>query len=110
MRKMLNLLAVAALCVSGLVACGGTVEPESVDSLASTQQELKACLQNGTMAGACSSSESCVNGTCRPRCSSSDTCGTGLKCCLGYMYPDGSFMQPYCISTSSACYTPWNVD
>jgi hypothetical protein len=106
MRKMLNLVAVAALCVSGLVGCGGTIEPESADSLASTEQELKACLDNGTMAGACSSTESCVDGTCRPRCSSSGTCGSGQKCCPGHMYSDGSFMYPYCISTTSTCYTP----
>ena len=110
MRKMLNLLAVAALCVSGLVGCGGTVEPESGDSLVSTGQELRACYDDGTMAGACPSTETCVNGTCRPRCSTNDTCGSGLKCCLGYMYQDGSFMRPYCISTSSTCYTPWAVE
>jgi hypothetical protein len=106
---MLKSLAVAALLISGLAGCGGTVEVESEAPLASSEQELRACLYDGTQAGACPSSESCVNGTCRPKCSSSGTCGSGQKCCPGYMYSDGSLMYPYCISTTSTCYNPGGV-
>lgn len=106
MRGVLKSLAVAALFVSGLVGCGGALEAESEAPLASTDQELRACLYNGTQAGTCPSTESCVNGTCRPKCSSSGTCASGQKCCPGYMYSDGSLMYPYCISTSTTCYTP----
>lgn len=106
MRGVLKSLAVAALFVFGLVGCGGTLEAESEAQLESTEQELRACLYNGTQAGSCPSTESCVNGTCRPKCSSSGTCASGQKCCPGYMYSDGSLMYPYCISTSTTCYTP----
>ncbi len=109
MRMMLKSLAVAVLLASGLAGCGDTEAQEAQEpevSLADTEQELRACLYNGTQAGACPSSESCVNGTCRPKCSSSGTCGSGQKCCPGYMYSDGSLMYPYCISTTSTCYTP----
>ncbi|HZI13056.1 MAG TPA: hypothetical protein VE153_21920 [Myxococcus sp.] len=109
MRSMLKSLAVAVLLTSGLAGCGPTEEPESESSLADTEQSLRACLYNGTQAGSCPSTESCVNGTCRPKCSSSGTCASGQKCCPGYMYSDGSLMYPYCISSTSACYNPGGV-
>lgn len=109
MRKLLKPFAVAVLCVSGLVGCGGTEEPQLEDALASTEQELYMCADNGTMAGACPTGYTCVgnNDTCRKKCSPSHTCSTGEKCCLGYMYPDGSLMEPYCLPTQQTCYMPW---
>jgi len=109
MKKLLKLLGVAALCVSGLVGCGGTIEERPDEAPTTTAQgAYRGCVDDGTMAGACPTGYSCVNGTCYPRCSSSDTCPIGQKCCLGYMYVDESKMYPYCTSTSSLCYQPWN--
>jgi hypothetical protein len=108
MRKMLNVVA-AALCIFGAVGCGGTIDLESEESLASTEQPLSACINDGSMAGKCTrSTETCVaRTTCRPKCSyPSLTCGSGQKCCWGYVYPDGSAMAPYCLSTSSTCWSP----
>jgi hypothetical protein len=106
MRKLLSVLAVAVLCVSGAVGCGAAVEPETGDSLVSEGQELKACLNDGTMAGACAYPDTCVGGTCRRQCSNTGTCASGQQCCLGYVYSDGSVMSPYCLSTTQECYLP----
>lgn len=112
MRKMWNMLAVAVLCVSGAVGCGGVVEPEPQDSLASEEQELRACLNDGTMAGACGGTETCVKGTCRTKCSSSYTCASGQKCCQGTVYSDGSVTEPYCLPSTGSCtvLSPGGVD
>ncbi|MCP3101111.1 hypothetical protein LZ198_19740 [Myxococcus sp. K15C18031901] len=112
MQKPLRLWMAMLLCVSGIIACGGTTEPESPleDASGTTSQQALACVNDGTMAGACSSSNTCVGGTCRPRCSSSGTCSSGQRCCPGYMYSDGSLMHPYCIATSQGCYNPGGVD
>ena len=106
MQRVLNVFVVGALCLFGAVGCGGTLEEQTEGDISSTQQGLNACLGDGTQSGACPSGYSCVSGACRVQCSSTGTCGTGQKCCLGYVYPDGSVMYPYCISSTSVCWLP----
>ncbi len=109
MRKLLKPFAVAVLCVSGLVGCGGTEAPQPEASLTSTEQELWMCLDNGTMAGTCPRGYTCVRNstTCRKISYDPAGCATGELWCLGYQYPDGSQMQPYCVPEYVGCYRPW---
>lgn len=107
MRMLLKSLAVAALSVAGLAGCGGNLEPEAEEPLATAEQSLYRCLYDGTMAGACPEGLTCVSGTCRTVCfGGSSSCSLGQKCCPGYQYSDGSLMNPYCISQSTPCYLP----
>jgi hypothetical protein len=64
MQKILNLATVATLCISGLFGCGGTIELESEEAVASIDQSLWACLDDGSMSGGrCPGTQTCVNTT-----------------------------------------------
>jgi hypothetical protein len=109
MLKLQTLFVVALLCVSGFAGCGGTDAPSSNEPLASLEQGLEMCIDEGTTAGRCRTGYTCVPDTfeCRKRCGSyQPACATGETCCLGQEFVDGSIMYPYCLRETESlhCY------